>query len=71
MFQSLIGRLQTTLCEENETRCREFQSLIGRLQTLLADDGLIVASKFQSLIGRLQTLSIVAKSATDLSFNPS
>ena len=55
-FQSLIGRLQTSIYQFFLGQVVSFQSLIGRLQTVLGD---IPESEieivFQSLIGRLQT----------------
>ena len=56
MFQSLIGRLQTTYMRFPRARKCEFQSLIGRLQTCIDFFSCIKdCYPFQSLIGRLQT----------------
>ena len=55
MFQSLIGRLQTTSVSTPAPISPMFQSLIGRLQTWYSEHRCCFDFKFQSLIGRLQT----------------
>ena len=57
-FQSLIGKLQTTIRSLVEkARELEFQSLIGKLQTLIKEGIESELAGFQSLIGKLQTVS--------------
>ena len=55
MFQSLIGKLQTTGWVAVREEKAEFQSLIGKLQTLEELSNIENFDMFQSLIGKLQT----------------
>ena len=57
MFQSLIGRLKTTIIAGApiKTETNWFQSLIGRLKTDTGGAEKGVLDQFQSLIGRLKT----------------
>ena len=60
-FQSLIGKLQTSLQDDDVLLVVVlFQSLIGKLQTFKEGTMRIVnKGEFQSLIGKLQTLKRV------------
>ena len=55
MFQSLIGRLKTTMHKIDDADLVLFQSLIGRLKTHFDDAVVALFVEFQSLIGRLKT----------------
>ncbi len=71
MFQSLIGRLETSRDAVPVAGVLEFQSLIGRLETEYLRAELGYLNEFQSLIGRLETRPLSLFKMGTVSFNPS
>ena len=71
MFQSLLGRLQTSTLINSHFHASGFQSLLGRLQTTANNALHFRVYRFQSLLGRLQTLFGLRQMVFYQRFNPS